>query len=87
MWVEGFRPDQQMDSLTHEAAQALWSGRLVYRRKLYPAELRDVLSRLSEIRLRADYGRYYVSERYARQAVEHARAIVAVVAQKLRGVP
>ena len=86
LWVEGIRatPDAS-GTLSHAAVQGEWAGRLVYRRKLYPPELRTVLYRLYDWRIRADYHVASVTGRQARQAcrewrlmVEHIRARLGV---------
>lgn len=56
--------------------QAEWSGRLISRRKLYPPELRTVLQRLYDWRIKADYQSGSVTERQARQACELGRLLV-----------
>jgi hypothetical protein len=41
LWFEGIRPrPEQSGTLSHAGVMGEWSGRLVYRRKLYPPELR-----------------------------------------------
>jgi uncharacterized protein (UPF0332 family) len=85
LWVEGIRPVREADrTLSHAAVKGEWAGRLVYRRKLYPAELRVMLERLYEWRLKADYGTEHVPERTARGAVLRARQLVTSVEQKLQ---
>lgn len=84
-WLEGVRPARTADyTLSHTAVQNEWSGRLVYRRKLYPAELRSVLQLLYRRRLDADYRTEPVAERAARGAVLRARQLVTAVEQKLQ---
>ena len=85
LWAEGIRPPRQSDrTLSHKAVQSEWSGRLVYRRKLYAAELRTTLQWLYHRRLEADYNAEPVSERAARGATLRARQMVTAVAQKLQ---
>jgi uncharacterized protein (UPF0332 family) len=56
LWAAGVRPVRVTEgTLSHSAVQAEWAGRLIYRRKLYPSELRRVLPRLLELRVTADY--------------------------------
>ena len=84
LWVEGIRPPREVDrTLSHKAVQSEWSGRLVYRRKLYPAELRSTLQWLYHRRLEADYNAEPVTERAARGATLRARQVVTAVAQRL----
>jgi uncharacterized protein (UPF0332 family) len=58
---------------THEEVQALFAGQLINRRKLYPTSLRSVLSELSAIRNRADYGQRTVSRSDAENMVREAQ--------------
>lgn len=84
LWVEGIRPGQDVSgTLSHTAVQSEWSGRLVYRRKLYPPELRTVLQRLYDWRIRADYRADSVTERQARQACDQSRLFVDHVRARL----
>jgi uncharacterized protein (UPF0332 family) len=84
-WVEGIRPPRESDrTLSHTAVQGEWSGRLVYRRKLYAAELRSTLQWLYLRRLAADYDAHSVAERAARSAALRARQLVTAVAQQLQ---
>jgi uncharacterized protein (UPF0332 family) len=84
LWVEGIRPavDQQ-GTLSHTAIRSEWAGQLVYRRKLYPPELRATLHKLNEWRIKADYQTQNVREREARQACQQARRTVDAVALRL----
>src|SRR6266542_3370981 len=77
LWTEGIRPPREYDrTLSHKAVQSEWSGRLVYRRKLYPAELRATLQWLYHRRLEGDYNADPVTERAARSATFRARQLV-----------
>jgi uncharacterized protein (UPF0332 family) len=64
---------------SHEAVPAAFASQLITRRKLYSADLRDVLDRLHQLRLKADYRRDVVTEREARQALQRAQAFLAQV--------
>ena len=64
---------------SHEFVQARFAGDLIARRKVYPAELRDVLSRLMFVRQLADYKYEYVSQTQATRAVRHARQFVSTI--------
>jgi uncharacterized protein (UPF0332 family) len=84
LWSEGIRPPRESDrTLSHKAVQSEWSGRLVYRRKLYAAELRSTLQWLYHRRLEADYNAEPVTERDARGAALRARQFVTAVAQSM----
>jgi uncharacterized protein (UPF0332 family) len=77
LWAEGVRPPHdQPGTLSHTAVQREWSGRLIYRRKLYPPELRTTLQRLYDWRIKADYQTQAVTERQARQACAQSRTLV-----------
>jgi uncharacterized protein (UPF0332 family) len=84
LWVEGIRPPTDgHGTLSHLAVQSEWTGRLVYRRKLYSSDLRSTLPTLYEWRIKADYRVQSVREREARHACEQARRLVASVAARL----
>ena len=82
LWHAGIRPASGAEgTLSHRMVQAEWAGRLIYRRKLYPLELRSALRELMQLRLRADYTPEPVSARRARAAV----ALCASVVEHVRG--
>jgi uncharacterized protein (UPF0332 family) len=84
LWAEGIRPPHESDrTLSHKAVQSEWSGRLVYRRKLYPSDLRSTLQPLYEVRIDADYHMRSITERTAQRAVLRARQLVAAVVARL----
>ena len=58
---------------THDQVQAMFAGQLIGRRKLYPRDMRRMLSDLAVIRTRADYCREVVSRAIAEDAVRKAR--------------
>jgi uncharacterized protein (UPF0332 family) len=57
----------------HDYVQAQFASQLIGRRKLYPSELRSVLSDLSILRVEADYEVQDVSRSSAQRAVRDAR--------------
>jgi HEPN domain len=63
----------------HDEVQALFSGQLVRRRKLYPSGLVGVLNKLSEMRIRADYGRAMVSRPDAQSMLRDALEFLTLV--------
>jgi len=67
----GIRPPG--DQWGHAFVQAQFAGQLVTRRKVYPAELRDTLPRLAELRERADYGLAHISQTQAQRALRRAQ--------------
>jgi uncharacterized protein (UPF0332 family) len=84
LWAEGIRPGEAGEgTLSHQGVRAEWAGRLVYRRKLYGAELRSVLENLWMVRVRADYSHSHVSERQARRSVLLCRQLLAAVQARL----
>jgi uncharacterized protein (UPF0332 family) len=84
LWVEGIRASHEAaGTLSHTAVQSEWSGRLVYRRKLYPPELRTTLYRLYDWRIRADYHSVSVTARQAQQASRESRLMVEHISARL----
>ncbi len=65
----------------HGALQAAFAGDLITRRKLYPSDLRGVLTRNYELRQTADYQRHAVTQTQAARAVDRAESVVAAVQQ------
>jgi len=64
---------------SHEALQAAFARELIQRRKVYPAELRDVLARTAKLRQAADYTRDLISEAQALRALRRAQRFVGAV--------
>jgi uncharacterized protein (UPF0332 family) len=60
----------------HDEVQALFAGQLIARRKLYPGELRRVLSDLLKIRTLADYQTRMVSRTTAEDAIRTSEQFV-----------
>ena len=58
----------------HAFGQAEFVGRLINRRKVYPAQLRDVLLQTSALRDVADYGLTHVSRSQAARVLRSTRA-------------
>jgi uncharacterized protein (UPF0332 family) len=84
LWVEGIRPRAGMEgTLSHKMVQAEWSGRLIYRRKLYPPELQRTLQGLVQLRLKADYRPDGVTRREARRAAAAGELLVRHVQARL----
>ena len=63
----------------HQFVQAEFAGQLINRRKFYPSNLRDVLSRLVLLRQQADYESGHIPQTQALRAVRRARALVEAV--------
>lgn len=66
----------------HAFVQAQFGGQLINRRKLYPAALRDTLSRLLILRQSADYKREHVSQTQAARALRRASEFVEAIRKK-----
>lgn len=66
----------------HGYVQAEFIGQLVNRRKTYSARFRTTLAQNRELRDRADYSAYFVTEVQARRALERCRALVAAVREE-----
>jgi uncharacterized protein (UPF0332 family) len=64
------------DAWSHEGLQATFVGELINRRKVYPAELRDVLMRTQALRNTADYEPHWVTETQATRALRRTRTFV-----------
>lgn len=60
--LAGIRPAAGTAQWSHSFVQAQFAGVLVGRRKQYPAELREVLSYIQQIRNQADYSITEVSQ-------------------------
>ena len=73
----GLRPTRT--SWSHEFVPAQFDGVLIGRRKLYPAELRGVLSRNAAVRLSADYDEDPVTQTEASRALGRSRAFVRAI--------
>jgi uncharacterized protein (UPF0332 family) len=67
---EGIRPAGT--EWRHAFVRSQFSGRLIYRRKRYPASLGKALEQLRELRRVGDYSRNAVSPRAANRAIRHA---------------
>jgi uncharacterized protein (UPF0332 family) len=64
---------------SHSAVQAQFASLLVNRRKRYPSDLSDTLSRAFSLRQAADYRYESVTEVQARRVLRRARAFVAAI--------
>jgi len=75
----GITPPGSQAQWSHSFVPRQFSGQLIYRRKLYPSDLRNTLSRAYLLRQAADYGSSSVSrndtERMLRRAREFVRAV------------
>lgn len=78
----GITPSGSRATWAHDTLQAEFVGQLINRRKLYPSELRDTLSRTLKLRHTADYSRDVVSEVQAARTLRRTRAFVQAVQAK-----
>jgi uncharacterized protein (UPF0332 family) len=69
----------------HDFVQAEFQGRLVYRRKLYDARFRTVLSDLFARRSRADYSEDRITAQQARASVTEAAAMLREIKRRTDG--
>ncbi len=77
------RPADPKGEWSHEFVQSQFNGRLITRRKLYPAHLRRVLRDTIEIREKADYTVSTVSERVARRVMQQAEEFVRTIQERV----
>ena len=78
----GIRPSDPRTGWGHGYVQAQFAEQLIRRRKEYPADVADVLTRLLALRLTADYRAEPVSETQAARALRRAREFVATIHAK-----
>lgn len=78
----GFRPQGRDGEWGHALVQARFAGDLVNRRKLYPAETRDVLARNLVLRLSGDYEEQPVTETESYRALRRTRGFVEALRPK-----
>ena len=76
----GIRP--RGEQWSHEFVPAQFDGQLIYRRKLYPTELRSVLERNYVLRQKADYEDDEVTQTEAQRALRRTRSFVQSVQER-----
>jgi len=79
LWRAGVSIPADGRAWGHAFVQAEFSARLVNRRKLYPNEFKDTLTRLRDLRDTADYATTLITVTQAARAVHRAREYVAAV--------
>jgi len=79
LFAAGIRPSDPRGEWSHEFVQSQFNGRLITRRKLYPARLRRVLRDAMELREKADYTTSMVNERAAKRALQEALEFVRAI--------
>lgn len=80
------QPGRGRTTWSHEALPATFVGELINRRKVYPSELRDTLSRASILREAADYKRELIGETQASRALRRSRTFVETIIRSRGGV-
>ncbi len=75
----GVTPASRSGAWSHQATQAEFAGQLIQRRKVYPGELRSVLSLNESLRESADYEPNWVTETQAERALRRTRGFVEAV--------
>lgn len=82
LFAAGVAPSLARSTWSHEQVQSLFAAELIRRRKVYPADLRDVLSRTYLLRQTADYTRDTISEVQAERALRRTRSLVDAVERR-----
>lgn len=72
----GVRPSSGLDDWEHSFVQSRFVGQLINRRKLYPAHLRETLSRTFALRTIADYTTEPVGQTRSQRMLRLARKFV-----------
>ncbi len=75
----GIQPRNPRGQWGHEYVHSQFVGQLINRRKVYPANLRQVISNTLALRQTADYEQRRVTEREASQALRWIRPLVEAV--------
>lgn len=71
------------DKLDHKWVQSEFSGRLVKRRKIYPAKAKAYLMRMQTVRNDADYKSRPISRKKAQGQLARARDMLALIRKEL----
>jgi uncharacterized protein (UPF0332 family) len=79
----GIPPRGSRNDWGHAFVQAEFVGRLINRRQLYPAELRQVLARHITLRHTADYAPEMVPQTQAARALQRTRDFLAAIREKV----
>ena len=80
----GVAPRGGQSAWGHAFVQAEFVGRLIHRRRLYPATLRQVLARNLTLRHTADYAPDLVSQTQAARALQRTRDFLAAIQEQVR---
>jgi len=66
----------QTERISHETTQALFSGELIRRRKIYPSHLKSYLLDLQAVRDDADYKQKLISKKVALRQIKKAKEFI-----------
>jgi uncharacterized protein (UPF0332 family) len=78
--IAGIRP--RRDQWGHEFVAAQFNGEIIYRRKLYPTELRSVLERNFALRQKGDYHEDLVTQTEANRALGRTRSFIQAIRER-----
>jgi uncharacterized protein (UPF0332 family) len=78
----GMAPPPTRSTWSHEQVQAGFARELIHRRKVYPATLRDALSRTYLLRQTADYTTDVVSGTQAERALRRTRSMLETIGSR-----
>ena len=73
----GFRPTGSQATWSHATLHATFARELITRRKVYPADVRDVLTRTYKLRQSTDYSADLISDTQAERSLRRARDFLA----------
>jgi uncharacterized protein (UPF0332 family) len=76
----GIRP--RGEQWSHEFVPGQFNGQLIYRRKLYPPQLRHILERNYTLRQKADYAEDLVTETEANRALRRTHSFVHAIEER-----
>ncbi len=74
----------EFDRSSHKSVQATFSGELIGRRKIFPAEMKQVLLELQLIRTDADYKERNISKKVSSSQLKTAADFVQTIEERLR---
>jgi len=71
------------ENLNHKWVQAEFSGRLITRRKVYPAKVKSYIMKMQTVRNDADYKTRQISKKEALRQLARAREILTLIKKEL----
>jgi len=72
------------DKIDHGQVQADFSGELIRRRKIYPAQFKSYLSDMQFIRDKADYTEENISQKVAYRWIPKLREMIGLIEKEIR---